>query len=145
MCTMMLPGVKDPLLVLCPVQTNFVHDGIVGCVSNCQDRNWLMDWSYVWLQQSENITRYVMVYQLKTFQMWCYFCVIWFDVRGCWSLSWYWWNCLPSLFKLYYTPAPRRGVYWFQSVRPKIFFVTFFSATIDDRNLIFGPTSCLPT
>ena len=50
------------------------------------------------------------------------------------------------------------------SVRPKIFFVAFFSATIDGRNLIFGhklhigmpycgkrfwirpiPTSCLPT
>ena len=70
-----------------------------------------------------------------------------------------------------YTPAPRRGrgVYCFTSVRPsfrpsKIFFVAFFSATIDGRNLIFGhklhigtpyrgkrfwtrqiPTSCLPT
>jgi hypothetical protein len=35
---------------------------------------------------------------------------------------------------IYYTPAPRRGrgVYCFTSVRPsKIFFVTFFSATID--------------
>ena len=46
------------------------------------------------------------------------------------------------------------------SVRPKIFFVAFFSATIDGSNLIFGhklhigmpycgtrqvPTSCLPT
>ena len=40
-----------------------------------------------------------------------------------------------------YTPAPRRGrgVYCFTSVRPsKIFFVTFFSATIDGRYLIFG-------
>jgi hypothetical protein len=40
-----------------------------------------------------------------------------------------------------YTPAPRRGrgVYCFTSVRPsKIFFVAFFSATIDGRNLIFG-------
>ena len=68
-----------------------------------------------------------------------------------------------------YTPAPRRGVYCFTSVclsiRPsKLFFVTFFSATIDGRNLIIGhklhigmpyrgkrfwnhqiPTSCLPT
>jgi hypothetical protein len=65
-----------------------------------------------------------------------------------------------------YTPAPRRGrgVYCFTSVRPsKIFFVAFFSVTIDGRNLIFGhklhigtpyrgkrfwthhiPTSCLP-
>ena len=61
------------------------------------------------------------------------------------------------------------GIYCFTSVRPsfrlsKIFFVAFFSATIDGRNLIFGhklhigmpycgkrfwtrqiPTSCLPT
>ena len=66
----------------------------------------------------------------------------------------------------FYTPAPRRGkgVYCFPSVRPsKIFFVAFFSVTIDGRNLIFGhklhigtpyrgkrfwthqiPTSCLP-
>ena len=43
-----------------------------------------------------------------------------------------------------YTPAPRRGrgVYCFASVCPsvrpsKIFFVAFFSATIDGRNLIF--------
>jgi hypothetical protein len=39
----------------------------------------------------------------------------------------------------YYTPAPRRGrgVYCFTSFRPsKIFFVTFFSVTVDDRNLI---------
>ena len=39
-----------------------------------------------------------------------------------------------------YTPAPRRGrgVYCFTSVRPsKIFFVAFFSVTVDDRNLIF--------
>ena len=65
-----------------------------------------------------------------------------------------------------YTPAPRRGrgVYCFTSVRPsKIFFVAFFSVTINGRNLIFGhklhistpyrgkrfwthqiPTSCLP-
>ena len=69
-------------------------------------------------------------------------------------------------------PLHRRleGVYYFTSVhpsvRPKIFFVTYFSATIDGRNLIFGyklhigtcmpycvkhfwtrqiPTSCLPT
>jgi hypothetical protein len=37
---------------------------------------------------------------------------------------------------------PPEGVYCFTSVRPsvrsKIFFVTFFSATIDGRNLIFG-------
>jgi hypothetical protein len=45
----------------------------------------------------------------------------------------------------YYTPAPRRGrgVYCFTSVRlsfrpSKIFFVTFFSVTVDGRNLIFG-------
>jgi hypothetical protein len=68
-----------------------------------------------------------------------------------------------------YTSAPpEEGVYCFTSVRPsvrpQIFFVTFFSATIDGRNLIFGhkfhismpycgkrfwtrqiPTSCLPT
>ena len=67
-----------------------------------------------------------------------------------------------------YTPAPRRGRGYTVlplSVRPsKIFFGTFFSATIDGRNLIFGhklhigmpyrgkrfwnhqiPTSCLPT
>jgi hypothetical protein len=66
-----------------------------------------------------------------------------------------------------YTPAPRRGrgVYCFTSVLPsKIFFVAFFSVTVDGRDLIFGhkrhigtpyrgkrfwthqiPTSCLPT
>ena len=66
-----------------------------------------------------------------------------------------------------YTPAPRwgRGVYCFTSVRlSKIFFVAFFSVTVDGRNLIFGhklhigtpycgkrfwtgqiPISCLPT
>ena len=50
-----------------------------------------------------------------------------------------------SKFWKYYTPTPRRGrgVYCFTSVRPsfhpsKIFFVAFFSATIDGRNLIFG-------
>ena len=66
-------------------------------------------------------------------------------------------------------PLPEGGggilFYLCSSVRPsKIFFVTFFSATIDGRNLIFGhrlhigipyrgkrfwnhqiPTSCLPT
>ena len=59
----------------------------------------------------------------------------------------------------FYTPAPPEGGYTVLplSVRP---FVTFFSATIDGRNLIFGhklhigmpycgkrhiPTSCLPT
>ena len=66
-----------------------------------------------------------------------------------------------------YTPAPLEGGYTVLplSFRPsKIFFVTFFSATIDGRNLIFGhklhigipycekrfltrqiPTSSLPT
>jgi hypothetical protein len=42
---------------------------------------------------------------------------------------------------LLYTPTPRRGrgVYCFPSVCPsKIFFVTFFSVTVDGRNLIFG-------
>ena len=53
----------------------------------------------------------------------------------------------------FYTPAPRRGrgVYCFTSVRlsvlpsvrpsfrpSKIFFVAFFSVTVDGRNLIFG-------
>jgi hypothetical protein len=40
-----------------------------------------------------------------------------------------------------YTPSLRRGrgVYYFTSFRPsKIFFVTFFSLTVDGRNLIFG-------
>ena len=72
-----------------------------------------------------------------------------------------------SVIRHYYTSAPRRGrgVYCFTSVRPsKIFFVPFFSATIDGRDLVFGhklhigtpyrgkrfwihqiPTSCLPT
>ena len=70
----------------------------------------------------------------------------------------------------YYTPSCPEGewgilFYLCPSFRPsKIFFVTFFSATIDGRNLIFGhtlhicmpycgycfwtrqiPTSCLPT
>ena len=73
--------------------------------------------------------------------------------------------CRRQLFN--YTPASRRGrgVYCFTSVRPsKIFFVAFFSVTVDGRNLIFVhkrhigipycgqrfwtrqiPTSCLPT
>ena len=41
----------------------------------------------------------------------------------------------------YYTPAPPDGgimFYLCPSVYPKIFFVAFFSATIDGRNLIFG-------
>ena len=69
----------------------------------------------------------------------------------------------------FYNPAPRKGRGYTVlplSVRPsfKIFFVTFFSVTVDGRNLIFGhklhigtpyrgkrfwtrqtPTSCLPT
>ena len=43
---------------------------------------------------------------------------------------------------LFIPPLHQRGVYCFTSVRPsvhlKIFFVAFFSATIDGRNLIFG-------
>ena len=43
---------------------------------------------------------------------------------------------------IFIPPFHRRGVYCFTSVRPsvrpKIFFITFFSATIDGRNLIFG-------
>ena len=36
-------------------------------------------------------------------------------------------------------PRSPRGVYCFTSVRPsKIFFVAFFSVTVDGRNLIFG-------
>ena len=71
----------------------------------------------------------------------------------------------------FYTPVPPEGDILFYlcpsfrpSVLPKIFFVAFFSANIDGRNLIFGhklhigmpycgkrfwtrqiPTSCLPT
>ena len=65
----------------------------------------------------------------------------------------------------FHSPAPRRGVYCFTSVRSsKIFFFAFFSVTVDGRDLIFGhkrhigipycgqrfwtrqiPTSCLPT
>jgi hypothetical protein len=52
-------------------------------------------------------------------------------------------------FYNFYTPAPQRGrgVYCFTSVRlsvlpsfrpSKIFFVAFFSVTVDGRNLIFG-------
>ena len=44
-------------------------------------------------------------------------------------------------YTVFYTPAPQRGrgVYCFTSVRPsKIFFVAFFSVTVDGRNLIFG-------
>ena len=39
-----------------------------------------------------------------------------------------------------YPRSPRgKGVYCFTSVRPsKIFFVAFFSVTVDGRNLIFG-------
>ena len=77
-------------------------------------------------------------------------------------------NIGPFRKKKIYTPAPRRGRGYTVlrlSFRPsKIFFVAFFSATIDGRNLIFGhklhigmpycgqrfwtrriPTSCLPT
>jgi hypothetical protein len=84
-----------------------------------------------------------------------------FPYRNYWSLQ---------MWDFYYTPAPPEGgAYCFTSVRPsfrppKIFFVAFFSATIDGRNLIFGhklhigmpycgkrfwtpqiPISCLPT
>ena len=75
----------------------------------------------------------------------------------------------PLTLHLFYTPTPRRGggilFYLCPSLRPsKIFFVTFFSATIDGRDMIFGhklhigtphrgkrfwthqiPTSCLLT
>ena len=63
--------------------------------------------------------------------------------------------------KHFYAPAPRGGGGYTvlplsvcPSFRPsKIFFVTFFSVTVDGRNMIFGqrfwtrqiPTSCLPT
>ena len=53
-------------------------------------------------------------------------------------------SCITLWWKqVNYTPAPPEGgVYCFTSVRPsvrpKIFFITFFSATIDGRNLIFG-------
>jgi hypothetical protein len=50
------------------------------------------------------------------------------------------WACKVYL-DCFYTPAPRRGrgVYCFTSVRPsKIFFIAFFSVTVDGRNLIFG-------
>ena len=81
-----------------------------------------------------------------------------------------WRSVLDPCFKLssiIIPPLHRRGDYTVLplSVRPsKIFFVTFFSATIDGRNVIFGhklhisapyrgkrfwtchiPTSCLPT
>ena len=53
--------------------------------------------------------------------------------------------CVIYWATIHYTPAPRRGrgVYCFTSVRPsfhpsKIFFVAFFSVTVDGRNLIFG-------
>ena len=84
------------------------------------------------------------------------------------AYSWYQVKIMFSfIFFFFYTPAPQRGrgVYCFTSVRPsKIFFVAFFSVTVDGRNLIFGhkhhigipycgkrfwthqiPTSCLPT
>ena len=69
-------------------------------------------------------------------------------------------------FQLIIPCSPKgKGVYCFTSVRPsKIFFIAFFSVTVDGRNLIFGhkchigtpyhgkrfwthqnPTSCLPT
>ena len=50
-------------------------------------------------------------------------------------------NYVSISLKNIYTPLHRRGVYCFTSVRPsKIFFVAFFSATIDGKNLIFGHT-----
>jgi hypothetical protein len=59
-------------------------------------------------------------------------------------LGWRWCGCVLmycSLFRnfTFYTPAPQRGtgVYCFTSVRPsKIFFVAFFSVTVDGRNLV---------
>ena len=83
------------------------------------------------------------------------------------------WKVLCKTHLLYPRSPKGRGVYCFTSVRlsvlqsfrpSKIFFVAFFSVTIDGRNLIFGhklhigmsycgwhfwtcqiPTSCLPT
>ena len=97
----------------------------------------------------------------STFSVKCASCVIGYKlVRSCMTIL-----VIKMIISYFYTPAPRRGrvVYCFTSVRPKIFFVTFFSATIDGRNLIFGhklyigmpycvkrfwtrqiPTSCLP-
>jgi hypothetical protein len=69
-----------------------------------------------------------------------------------------------GLYRVYYTPAPLEGGILFYLCPSKIFFVAYFSATIDGRNLIFGhklhigmpycgkrfwtrqiPTSCLLT
>ena len=86
-----------------------------------------------------------------------------------WSFLWFKFVTSKGNNSYNYTPAPpeRGEVYCFTSirpsVRPKIFFVAFFSATIDSRNLICGhklhigipycgkrfwthriPTSCLP-
>ena len=50
-------------------------------------------------------------------------------------------DCSDSVvFIVFYTPAPQRGYTVLPlSICPsKIFFVAFFSATIDDTNLIFG-------
>jgi hypothetical protein len=50
---------------------------------------------------------------------------------------------MPTQLFLYPTPRRGRGVYCFTSVRlsfrpSKIFFVAYFSVTVDGRNLIFG-------
>jgi hypothetical protein len=100
------------------------------------------------------------LFVLLSFFFWPLYCQSFFD-----------WQLLITLLVSFYTPAPTEGGYTvlplsvLPSVRPsKIFFVAFFSATIDGRNLIFGhklyigmpycgkriwtcriPTSCLPT
>jgi hypothetical protein len=80
----------------------------------------------------------------------------------------FWLFNFPKIISIPPLPSKGEGVYCFTSVRPsvrpKIFFVAFFSVTVNGRNLIFGhkrhisipycglrfwthqiPTSCLPT
>ena len=75
----------------------------------------------------------------------CYFFTIFILVRNIVGCVFGPVRFLIPVFQLNYTPAPRRGrgVYCFTSVRlsfrpSKIFFVAFFSITVDGRNLILG-------
>jgi hypothetical protein len=82
---------------------------------------------------------YILFSMLKVY---IYISILWTFVNKCKYLFQYM-HCK----SIYYTPAPRRGrgVYCF-TCPSNIFFVAFFSVTIDGRNLIFGHKrhKCIP-